>query len=609
MKKNLISSLFTVVFCLTMIIGVSFAAFTSSSGYTNNSISTGQVNFNLNLSKDGADVNRIFLENVAAGTEYDYTVDINNKSTINTAYRFIFDVTGGNEDIFNHLVITADNDVVEFNDSRGTTSWVTEIKPEDNPSIELSIAIKSGLSNASQLSNLKFDFEVEMIQDNFIEINSQDDFDKYSTFEYFILKSDITDLDINKSAYVDLGGYTVNNLKVTGDDETSVEIENGSIINLDVDNTNAVVYANCTFGTQAIRTASYTMEVNAKEFYFVNESTVNVDVNVYGGKIVLDTKASLNVTVKNSENELVLVTSETTVINKLTVSDDVTQQVVVENAKEITELVVENDLGNVSIDKTPADLTANSDFEYVSLSTGDVYYSTKDGKGYKNEAISFEDFLSNPKGTFYFASGVYTFTGNFEVENDLEVYGINEVVFEKASGTYSDNTFIVVSEGVTALFDNVSFEDTTNVKWSGGITSSGDLTLNNCSISGFTYMNVVVKGGTAKITNSTFTHNPLDGCVGDGVRSSNDAVVTIEGCVFTDYYSKDERWTSGSITATHTAKVTVSDVKFVNSEAAMVVSLSSSYGDNIPQINYSNCDFVNATEEYRVEGQVQVQVQ
>lgn len=571
MKKSIFLSLGTIVLCLTLIIGVSFAAFTSSGGFSGNTVTTSKVDITPSLYEGESNVKKLSVDNLNPGETKEYTLKIDNDSTTQIAYRTIF-LIDGYKTLVDAITISVGGDEIDFNASRGTSSWVREITGD--VSTEIAITLDESISKDVYGEVVTFDFTVEAIYDNFVGVSNQDDLNVLVEDEFAVLTTDLTELTISKNVYLDLNGFKIDKLNVIGDDITFVELTNGVVGELDVDAINATIYSNIDVLTKI------DLNVSGNSFYLKSDVVnTNLVVNIKNGKVVLDvlTPVEVNVVESTEESSVVLVTSEKTVVTKLEVEENANQKIEVENNGEIAEVVLNSD--NQDIVMSNVELKENTNFSYVTVDGEGFYYSTVDGVSYKNEAITFEDFLNVPSGVFYFAEGTYELTQTLLLEKDVEIHGLGDVVFKKASSTaYSNNT--LVESYAKLVLDNVSFYDhiDSNIA-STCITSYGVLSVQYCTFEDFAKNSIAVKDGEADIFSNSFYYLTKTGSAGNGIVVQGGAVATITYNTFDSFEQGSDVWAATSVLVYDGGYAAIYNNSFNNCKYAIVLTYM--YSDEV----------------------------
>lgn len=608
MKKSILASLFTIIFCLTMIVGVSYAAFTSSDGYTDNTVTTGSVIFTTTLknSKNGT-VDKITADNISAENYSTYKVTINNESTITTAYRTVFEITGGSDVVRDALFIKVNDVVIDFNSTRGTTAWVHDIAPGVNSTFDIELGLTKTLSLDYSATEIKFDFDVEMAQNTFATVSSQKDLDELSSGELAVLEFNelgYDELTLTTDAYLDLNGNHVTNLNVVGKDIETIELTNGTVTNFNADATNAVVYAD--FDLPSLSRSNATMNLDVLEFNYSNENeAVSLQMTVKGGTVVVNTLSEVSIDVVESteeSNSVVLVTTSNTVLDKVVINEGVTQDVVINNKNEIKDLVVESD-SNVSVDKTPETMYADETFTYVSLEEGVDLFTNKDGVTYKNTSISFEDFLTKQNGVFYFASGTYSFNSTYVIgDGELTVVGLGNVVFykENEGSSFTSYVMIKVEESATANFNNITFsDDETSGVMSSCLESYNVLNVVNCKFEGFAKNCITIRSGSALIEYCVLSYGAKSGAAGNGVQIGGSAEVEINYNSFVNFVSMNDNWSATAVLIYQNGFASVTNNTFDNDTSAICVTDAYSSADETPRVEHS--DNITTNTKYLVK--------
>lgn len=591
MKKSILISISTIVLCFILIVGASFAAFTSSSNFNGNNVGVSSVEIDSVLYFEGAEVDNISIDNMSPGTSRKYRLVVNNTSTTTIAYRTVFNVEG-NEDVFSALNITVGSSKVEFNGYRGTSSWVRDIGINSFYNEQyIEISLNQSIEDSAQGKEISFDFSVEAIYDNFCVVSSQDDLDQLVNNEYAILSDDFdstTSLSINKNLYLDLNGKLVNDLEISGDNIDFVELVNGTVTDLVVDAINATVYANVDVVN------SVYLNVSGNSFYLKNSSTNDITVNVLNGKVYLDTTSLVDVVVVEGtkENTVSLVTTKDTTITSLVVTESANQVIEVSNKGEINGVTLEGENQDIKFEDSSV-LCANEELNYVTNSGEGVYYSTLDGVSYKNDAISFDDFLNNPSGVFYFDADTYYFDKTLLLEYDVTIIGLGSVVFEKENSSSYDSNSLVLAYAKTVI-ENISFVDhASSNNASSCITSYDELTISKCEFHDFAKNSITLRSGSADIFNNDFYYSTKTGAAGNGIQVGGGATATIEYNNFDAFVSGSDVWSATSVLIYDGGYAYIENNTFKNCYYSII--LTHMYSDEVSSFDEFNNTFENVT--------------
>ena len=200
-KLSIYSSILAILLCMTVIVGATFALFTSKSGI-NIAVNAANVNIVATINQDslktysmGVEQPRttadsspfelggeawfdeetadLTMDRVAPGDKATFTIEMENKSDIDVLYKVTWKVEG---ELYGGLKATADgNDIV--ND---TTAWMTWADSEPTTkTIEVSIELPVTAGNEYQGKSANISFTVEAVQGNA-------DVDEISTTEQFM---------------------------------------------------------------------------------------------------------------------------------------------------------------------------------------------------------------------------------------------------------------------------------------------------------------------------------------------------------------------------------------------------------------------------------------
>ena len=192
-KRTLLIPVLTLVCCLCLIAGATFALFESKSN-SNIAITSGQLNVEASLSErttyskgEPTEVNGEFenngtaqinedksglsIERISPGDKVVVKIDITNSSNINYMQRITLGLGSGSEDFYGQLLLGVSNDGSEYEYFSGySTEWVGYIAdPSGAPvtsSMYVSIELPEYVNSNWQGQNCDIAFAVEVVQGN-----------------------------------------------------------------------------------------------------------------------------------------------------------------------------------------------------------------------------------------------------------------------------------------------------------------------------------------------------------------------------------------------------------------------------------------------------------
>ena len=254
-KLSIYSSILAILLCMTVIVGATFALFTSKSGI-NIAVNAANVNIVATINQDslktysmGVEQPRttadsspfelggeawfdeetadLTMDRVAPGDKATFTIEMENKSDIDVLYKVTWKVEG---ELYGGLKATADgNDIV--ND---TTAWMTWADSEPTTkTIEVSIELPVTAGNEYQGKSANISFTVEAVQGNA-------DVDEISTTEQFMTfvlmgggeASVVEDIVLTETITIPTGmtvSLNMNGHTITKEDGSAI-VNNGTLI-------------------------------------------------------------------------------------------------------------------------------------------------------------------------------------------------------------------------------------------------------------------------------------------------------------------------------------------------------------------------------------------
>lgn len=445
MKKYIISmiTMFTLLFSICI-----YAAFTSNTSFEDNSIVIGKVDINATI--DNSASGKINLQNLKTGDTSTHRISVDNNSDYDIQYRTIIksDSFTSAEDykILDVLTFKIGDELIDFKAGYGQTSWYSEEALVDFE-YDLSISLKSSINNEYFDSQFDFSVKIESRHSEDLGIDNQTDLDEMVNGEYVKLNQNIDSLVIDKDLYLNLDGYTIDNLQIIGDIDY-VEILNGNIGTVYCENDALILmYAICDkVELKEVESFCYFADSLKREF-------VSSLIDLYVGNLILDS---------NLEKEVTLY-GDSSVINYQSIT-------------------------NLTVDTTDAvEIINYGDIETVDATGNNV---TIEGVEYEiDESVAY---LSSTDENYYFTDVIFKQATKIDSISDIQNFDVIylnncEVLLDvdlknnKIIGL--ENVVINIDE--TRVFDNVSIENVViNVECRLGVTVNNTVYLKECLING-----------------------------------------------------------------------------------------------------------------------------
>ena len=179
-KRHLLVSLMTLVLCLTLISGATFALFTSESK-VNIAVTSGKVEieasvqdivlYSMGVEQTGTfenggtalfDGGLLTLSNITPGDKVNFTVKVDNKSNVNTIWRFVWECSEGTQ-LMSYMNVTIDS--LEAGAIKSHKSaW--EVLDAAGDEVKVSMELPVQVGNEAQDLTTKVSFKVEAVQAN-----------------------------------------------------------------------------------------------------------------------------------------------------------------------------------------------------------------------------------------------------------------------------------------------------------------------------------------------------------------------------------------------------------------------------------------------------------
>lgn len=487
MKKRIFLSICTIIICMMAVVGVSYAVLKDET-IVPGSIVVGNVDVKAEISKDGENIENIEIDVIKPGVTYYYDVELTNDGSYDVRYRHIFDVTT-TVDITDILDITVSNEEINFLGGRGVSKWVTNFDSKETKTYKIKIELAESFDPMYAGVEFGFELKIEAIEDRFVEVSTQDDLNELVDGEYAILTKDLKDLEINKSIYLDLNGFCIDNLDIISNNALTVEILNGSLEQLYVLAPESDIYCYAYF-------KSGTVNTNTDCFYYLSDQVDSSEITIEGGTVVIDTNATVDIKTDLQGKEITLMVNSS--VEELIVNDDIT----IINTGVINSLVHQDGdvtiLGNDVLDDIYSEKSV-----YVSEDET-PYYILENGLTKRLEVLTFEEALESDYKNIILSSNTYDVT-SLEM-TDVSFLGQGEVAFN-LSNELTINTNL--------SFDNISFNNTLNI-YADSFTAtnckfSSDVALDINELNEITLENNIYQDTNAILINADTTDIVLEG--------------------------------------------------------------------------------------------------
>ncbi len=468
MKKRLFFSISTILICIMVIVGVTYAVLHDDKNIPGD-IVVGNVDVDVNLYyiKDEVEYSKdnISIKDINPGETYTYKVELINNSTYDIQYRNIFNITGDTIllDILDVNVsnVLEEYSLIDFKYNRGISNWDDNLSAKETYTYYLEFKLNESISNEYANKEIYFNLLIEAIENRFTIINSQDDLNKLVDKEYAILGCDLNNLEINKNIYLDLNNKTVNNLSIKTNNDITVELLNGTINNLDVESPNSSVYCYAYTKVSSINT-------NTNSFYYFNDNNELSTIKLVGGKLVLDTNNEIVLLVDSIEEEtkeLEIYVSKNTTISKLTITSTVTKKVVVINNGTINDLEISDD---VQLEVTGNDINVEVSTKTAIVSNEDIQlYINEDNEVKKVSITTFKEALLGTYTTIYLTGSNYEVNEIYTITKDLTLISKEETTLEiNETLNFNDNNVYLENINFIANKDTIiaTSNTTLNIK-------------------------------------------------------------------------------------------------------------------------------------------------
>ena len=523
-RKKLVSSILTIVLCLSLIAGTTYALFTSqdevdiavNSGKASVTADIVEESLKATLGNAGTTAafdndGNLVLENLTPGDKVEFEINLVNSSNVLVQYRLTWAVEG---DLYGYLEATADGTKIVNN----VTDWKTWEIPtaedgKDSKTIKVSVELPAEVGNVAQDKNANISFKIEAVQ-----ANGADLYGKTIVSDLAGLTAALADtndnntvavvdpIEINDTVALDLNGKTVEGNFVLVDG-ANLTVEDGVLINDDpAASAIQVNGGNLTLDNVAITSARHALRIEG------DGSVVTINGGTYVAKgSAGKTQHALNVG-EDDANCTVVINGGTFIGPKGTAADS-GSAVTVKAGSTVTinggnfsggknntlsskgTLVVTGG----TFDQDPSAYVAE---DYKAVANADGSYSVI----FPQE--SFEDLINNaqPGDTVNVPVGNFTLSGT----NDLVIVGSGENTMITVDGalknanisnaTIAGNAQISVGKDQQLVLTNVIFEG--EAAKFGHV--SGTAIFTGCTFNGLLHFDSSSETATVKFVDCTF---------------------------------------------------------------------------------------------------------
>lgn len=347
-RRNLVASGFSLVLCLAMLIGTTFAWFSDSVSNKGNRIQAGnlKVGFSASDALDGDNLSDTNLVNLAdpdahlfnltnwgPGSSYTRYMRVKNTGTLPLKYDIDF-VLSGNNSLADSIKIDVSSTTATVTNGSVSASQAENIgmsgeinNINDYQIFKLDLTFVEGAGNTYNGSSMEFELDVNLSATqknapNPIKAKTVADLKKATENSTIIFRKNITltedialpycNMQINGYT-LDLGGHT---LTIDGKNAIGTsDINDGAV-------KNGVLVINAPVGT--VNTdCNYTdvdIQIDAiSSNTFVFKGTTNRSIVIKQGKIEIKNDTPITISVPSDANGVIVVDSRETVVNKVTV--------------------------------------------------------------------------------------------------------------------------------------------------------------------------------------------------------------------------------------------------------------------------------------------------
>lgn len=227
MKRNvLVSALLAIALCLSVMVGATFALFTSESK-VNVAVSSGKVSVvatasdlelgttlgsNDPYTQATLNGNVITLSNIVPGDYVTFNINVHNESTVSVKYRTVIQCEA-DDGLFEGLVVTF-NDAA-FNGESSVSDWMSLAPNAADQQVSVKIALPESAGNAFQNKSCSISYTVEAVQGN-APANTEENVYIYTAYDFEQLMNKTQNVNsayLGKTIYlmndIDFGGKTV----------------------------------------------------------------------------------------------------------------------------------------------------------------------------------------------------------------------------------------------------------------------------------------------------------------------------------------------------------------------------------------------------------------
>jgi|GEM_PF-2560563 len=251
-KKNIIISSFaTIALCLSLLMGSTFALFTSESK-VNIAVTSGKVSVVANIDETSVQTKQLYdtdysqgatnmyegvatfnadgltLEKIVPGDGIKFNIVVKNESTVSVKYRTIINCES-DDGLFAGLNITV-GDNVNYSGATLVSNWAELAVGSENEIVPVTIELPEGAGNEYQEKSCAISYKVEAVQgnaqvENPVEVSSSATFDEIAA-----LIADGKDIYVSES--INLTDATSGNTYITVNEDIAIYAAEDAIISM-----------------------------------------------------------------------------------------------------------------------------------------------------------------------------------------------------------------------------------------------------------------------------------------------------------------------------------------------------------------------------------------
>lgn len=603
-KKTLLSSILTIVLCLSLIAGTTYALFTSEDN-VNIAVNSGKVEITavikdlvfaseLGTTLEGSSASiseadqLLTLTNIVPGDYVTFNIVITNTSNVSALYRTAIWVTEDNG-IFEKLEITVGD--AEFNGAPAVSTWQPIAPAENGTTITVPVRIELPVevTGAEYMEKTcKIAYKVEAVQGN-ADVKDATALEAVMMYggNYTLTQDEAGDFTVSENVKVDidLNDKALNNALTNSGDVTvsggTINAEGGNAIYNEGSAELKDVTVNMTGSTGYITNSRTDGSVTVYEN--VTATSTGGGVNVWEGEALFKSGTITTNSTSTSARHMFYVANGA----KLTIEDgefffsptNLTRKGSYICADTNATVIVNGGIFHKPSTRTAPIQALNGSTVTIyggtfyfdpSAFVAEGYEATKNSDGTWTVGVAAIHYDPTVNGGLYeylptlksgdvlvLPAGTYETTGSFVIPAGVTIMAAEgtTVVFRQNSSA-QDNIFNCVGD---VVIKNITFESnrkgyavTDNTK---NHDTDGDITLINCTFKGIAaeknwgvYKNL---NGDLIIENCTFDNYNNAIC---GVNNGGDSVTTITGCTFTNINGEAIGYVSSTLPADFEAK-------------------------------------------------------